>query len=118
MTGSPLGTKPELPKVVEAPKVVEPVKKAVAKPKKIVVKKKARVKKEKHRVSLGNMLSPVFNVMSAGADAQKLVASEEPPKQAIRRNALEVKKEEEAELEKKTKQEEEWEIPAFLRLKK
>lgn len=39
-------------------------------------------------------------------------------KKAIRRNALEAKKQEDLAEQQKTKQEEEWEIPAFLRLKK
>ena len=39
-------------------------------------------------------------------------------KKAIRRTALEVKKEQEMEENKKSEQEKEWEIPAFMRLKK
>lgn len=38
-----------------------------------------------------------------------------PKKREIRRNALEIKKEEQRELEEKLNQEKEWEIPAFLR---
>ena len=41
-----------------------------------------------------------------------------PAKKAIRRSALEAKKAQEADQQKQSSQEKEWEIPAFMRLKK
>ncbi len=47
-----------------------------------------------------------------------IVEASEKPKKTIRRNALEIKKAQEIEESKKSLQEKEWEIPAFLRIKK
>jgi hypothetical protein len=47
-----------------------------------------------------------------------IVEDSEKPKKTIRRNALEIKKAQEIEESKKSLQEKEWEIPAFLRIKK
>ena len=54
------------------------------------------------------------------AGSKKLEITEAPvkPKRAIRRSALEIKKAQEKEESKQSLQEKEWEIPAFLRLKK
>lgn len=67
---------------------------------------------------------PVMVVPSMTASKQEsLVVVDEKElvgenKKTIRRSALEIKKEEEMEVHKKTEQEREWEIPAFLRFKK
>ena len=61
---------------------------------------------------------PVFGDVPTGlGDAVKLSVTdaEQAEKKAIRRNALEIKEAEQVEENKKSKQEEEWEIPAFLR---
>ena len=65
-------------------------------------------------------LVPFFNNMPVDLSTRKLSIVEESTsfKRAIRRTALDVKKAEELEENKKSQQEKEWEIPAFLRLKK
>ena len=62
--------------------------------------------------------SPMFGDVPVGVpEASKLSITdmEQAEKKAIRRNALEIKEAEQIEENKKSKQEEEWEIPAFLR---
>ena len=61
---------------------------------------------------------PVFNSLPVTEKSAMFSSVEVSPKKAIRRSALEIKEAEELEENKKTKQEEEWEIPAFLRFKK
>ncbi|MDO8530109.1 MAG: cell division protein FtsZ [bacterium] len=62
-------------------------------------------------------LQPVFSDMPLEAGVKRLSITEESlgQKRAIRRSALDVKKAEELEENKKSQQEKEWEIPAFLR---
>lgn len=70
------------------------------------------------RVPFAGAIMPVFNNMPAEAgDSRKLsiVEKSQNPKKAIRRTALEIKKAEAMEEKKKSQQEKEWEIPAFLR---
>ncbi|HLD70553.1 MAG TPA: cell division protein FtsZ [Negativicutes bacterium] len=87
------------------------VKKALKKLKK---KKIIPKKQEKTRAVEGQMV-PVFAPSLVPESAAKLVAIEELEKKAIRRNALEIKEAEALEEQKKSQQEKEWEIPAFLR---
>ncbi len=113
MTGSPILTASP---VKEKVKIVL-VKKVLAKKPKAKNKKqqKSKIKKVTARANL----IPAFNTMPVSQDVfAKLSVREAPEKKAIRRTALEVREAEEVEENKKTKQEEEWEIPAFLRLKK
>ncbi len=73
--------------------------------KKVANKKPAAKKLAPKRPETPSPVSiPVFNPVSM-----------QEPAQTIRRNALEIKEAEAQEERKKTKQEEEWEIPAFLR---
>lgn len=86
-------------------------------------KKKAIKLKKKQKRGVGESLIPVFGVSSqaqeVGAMQLSVVSTDEPiAKKTIRRSALEIKKAEEAEEQEKSQQEKEWEIPAFLRLKK
>jgi len=99
--------------------------------KKIIVKK-ALIQKKKEKLEPIEVLPksdkiiskdtilPAFSDASLNSALQKLDITEiaQKPKKTIRRNALEIKKSQEIEENKKTMQEEEWEIPAFLRLKK
>ena len=59
-----------------------------------------------------------LNIIDAAADPALNSAVADQPKKTIRRTALEIKKAQDSEENKKTRQEEEWEIPAFLRVKK
>jgi cell division protein FtsZ len=93
-----------------------PVLKKIKKP---AMKKKVVKKAEENLpVILPELLPPVFgDIPVAAADSRKLSIIESPEieKRAIRRSALEIKEAEEVEENKKSKQEEEWDIPAFLR---
>jgi len=96
---------------------------------KIVKVKKVKTKKNKNRTKsnvidkknsvLDNFI-PVFSNNLESEKVQRISIMEEvqTSKKPLRRNALEIKKAEEIEKSKKSKQEEEWEIPAFLRFKK
>lgn len=88
----------------------------------VIKKKKPAVKnenkKEKEPFAFKDILPPVFtNVPVGSEDSRKLsiVDTEQNKKRAVRRSALEIKEAEVIEENKKSKQEEEWEIPAFLR---
>lgn len=124
MTGSPLGQKPEV--VEEVAKVTKETKAAkVAKPVKKAPEKKAKAKprkvapKPQAPVNVPATLIPVFNQQPVEAVAKRMTTSTDVhEKKAIRRSALEIKNAEKEEENKRTKQEEEWEIPAFLRFKK
>ncbi len=72
---------------------------------------------QEHNIPFENTLAPLFGDVPAEAGLKRLSISEEPlnQKKAIRRNALDIKKAEEMEENKKSQQEKEWEIPAFLR---
>ena len=118
MTGPTLGSE-------NAVKDSTPVK-SVVKPAKIVkkIKKKKQsiqqLPKEKKENIMSNLV-PIFQNTPVGMPGvSKLAITEESgnQKKAIRRTALEVKKAEEIEENKKSDQEKEWEIPAFLRFKK
>lgn len=135
-TGSPTGveavpekdlvtkSKPEGVEIKESASAKAPadkVKKSIAKkkkPAKKVVKEKVtpQVQKEEEKAPLLDPLSPVFdNPLAETASAKKISIAEAAQKKAIRRNALEIQREREIEENKRSKQEEEWEIPAFLR---
>ena len=117
MTGPGAGVAAEVkPQVrVESSQVkAKTSKKKIKKPKKKVAKKSAA----------GTVVIPELEFASlpimAGAESsfKKLSISEISTKKAIRRSGLEIKKAEEVEEQRKTQQEKEWEIPAFMRLKK
>ena len=96
-------------------KKVKTIKKSVVKKivKKVGSTKKPNLKKEHN---LNPVSIPAFH--SAAADpavSAKLSVIGELDKKAIRRTALEVKEAEAMEEQKKSEQEKEWEIPAFLR---
>lgn len=97
---------------------------AVKKPKKPVQKKVKPKKKKKmpkeidNTVVLHENIMPAFNAAEVGVESAKLSIMDVGEKKAIRRSALEIKKAEEEEAQKKSQQEKEWEIPAFLRFKK
>lgn len=93
--------------------------------------KKIKVKKEKLKVgksepakektlALGDTLPVFYNPPVQALAVKKIDVSQKPEsaKKTIRRTALEIQKVEEMEKDKKSKQEKEWEIPAFLRFKK
>lgn len=96
------------------------------------IKKKRNIKKEKstkndsHKngdggISLTGALETAFNkipVMVEDSVMPSVLGEIKEPKKTIRRSALEIKSDEEMEEKKKSQQEKEWEIPAFLRLKK
>ncbi|MEK7124096.1 MAG: cell division protein FtsZ [Patescibacteria group bacterium] len=95
------------------------------------VKSKIKTKSKNKKIRTGKSASsyqvekivstllPVFNERPVSADSRKLsIIGSMQSKKAIRRNALEIRKEQEMEEKKKIEQEKEWEIPAFLRLKK
>ena len=67
-------------------------------------KKPKKIKKIKNKKLKIAVPAPVFSAPSVPAEPV-----------AVRRNALEIKRAQEAEEEKRQRQEEEWEIPAFLR---
>ncbi len=110
-------TKVKKSKTVKATKPIKKKPKIAAKKKvaKKPVQRKSVTKQEpgKEAASI-----PVFNTAPAemaGSAKFSLMEELENQKKAIRRTALEVKEAEAMEENKKTKQEEEWEIPAFLR---
>ncbi len=113
MTGLPIGV--PAPVVVPAPKKIikkiAPAKKS--KPVKIKKQKRKKAKNKKNVVAVGFI--PPLPVV---AMLEPVASADGPEKKAIRRTALEVKQAEQIEEQKKSKQEEEWEIPAFLRFKK
>ncbi|OGZ71927.1 MAG: hypothetical protein A2908_02490 [Candidatus Staskawiczbacteria bacterium RIFCSPLOWO2_01_FULL_38_12b] len=96
--------------------------------KKAAVKTKKSDKKNSKRPSPSPQKSPEYekipfdNVMSPAFQEQfsrlSIVEGQAKPKKAIRRTALDIKKAEEVEQNKQSLQEKEWEIPAFMRLKK
>lgn len=95
-----------------------------AKPKKKSLPSKPRHKKtakkpQGSRIPVFGNVIPVFNNEQSEL-IKKLDISEDlkDQKKHIRRSALEIKEAEVLENSKKSKQEEEWEIPAFLRFKK
>lgn len=110
--------KPQIikPKQVQKAKVKKPKPVKITKaPKKKAKKIKKIVKKEPEREVVA---VPVFNTVPtqmAGTARLSMMADLEKQQKAIRRSALEVKEAEAVEENKKSKQEEEWEIPAFLR---
>jgi len=130
MTGP--GKEIKIPEVKVIPKVE---KKAVVK---VVVKKKGksvfakasakRGKIIKRKIKMpDNMLMPVFDKIPfinqpEEMNVKRINITEaivnEKPKKALRRSALEIKKAEEQKEKEQSVQEKEWEIPAFLRLKK
>ena len=84
-------------------------------------KKKAKAKKtaKPEKKILPQPAIPVFNKIPVAAEMQSRLnvveTAETPSKKTIRRNALEIKKAEADEENKRMLQEKEWEIPAFLR---
>ena len=94
-------------------------------PEKIIVKKAEITKKAKVIQKLPSAilpvgdLIPVFNKDQATSETSSKLIITGPSsikvKKTIRRNALEIRKAEEIEQDKRLLQEEEWEVPAFLR---
>ena len=109
----------------EKKKIIEKViKKPIKKPSKNKGLKKKSEEDKKIKISSESYLiplNPVFNTNKVSAESANinfLKIDRKPLKSAIRRSALDIKKEQEKEEKRKQLQEEEWEIPAFLRLKK
>src|SRR3989344_2175111 len=118
MTGPTLGSENAVKDSAQIKSVIKPTKIV----KKIKKKKQSiqQLPKEKKENVMSNLV-PIFQNTPVGiSGVSKLAITEESgnQKKAIRRTALEVKKAEEIEENKKSEQEKEWEIPAFLRFKK
>lgn len=95
--------------------VPEPEKEREEKPSTPVLKKSKTIKKtekkaKKEKKEEAPAMIPVFK-----APELNIVLEEDMSGKGLRRNALEAKKVQELEEQKKLRQEEEWEIPAFLR---
>ncbi|MBI3631300.1 MAG: hypothetical protein HY219_00335 [Candidatus Staskawiczbacteria bacterium] len=103
-------------------KTAEPAKRIVEK---VIIKKQPKIKKTKVlqkppiEASLEPNLIPILNKEQIAAETTNKLVVTEPGnikvKKTIRRNALEIRKAEEIEQDKRLLQEEEWEVPAFLR---
>ena len=95
-------------------KIIEPVKKEIY-PEKVV----KVIKKVKNKPKPIKNLIPTFNKEQVSDFASSKLIITEPAnikiKKNIRRNALEIRKAEDLEQDKRLLQEEEWEVPAFLR---
>jgi len=120
----PVEIKKAVPVVAEKAVVAEKTEKVEKKKeKKTEKKKKQKLKKpERKKEDAKELIAPlpVFKLPvspEAAASARKMsiIIEENTAKKGIRRSALEVKKAQDLEEQKKIKQEEEWEIPAFLR---
>jgi cell division protein FtsZ len=129
MTGPPLVQEHPLEKkVMPLPKTEKLAVKKSQKPLKVKKKKTKKAVlaygKDAVKIPVKKELTPALNVSYSygvpGTLKQKLVSIGQPniDKVASRRTALEIKEAEDLEEIKKSKQEEEWEIPAFLRIKK
>src|SRR3989344_240116 len=122
MTGPGVGTqvKPVVEKikkpVARQEKKVEKVTKIQKKVNKLKKPKKSKKTVEK-AVPLENVLAPIFNDAPEESGVRKLSIAQvsDNEKRAIRRSALDIKRDEEMEENKKSQQEKEWEITAFLR---
>ncbi len=81
------------------------------------IKPKKVKKKISELVPLQDTLIPVFNPLMEEVGVRKLSIVQVLPseKKAIRRSALDIKRDQEMEENEKSQQEKEWEIPAFLR---
>ena len=66
---------------------------------------------------VGQILAPLPVNINTGVQTS-VIETLHSPKKTIRRTALEIKEVQELEEKEKSKQEKEWEIPAFLRFKK
>ncbi len=102
-------------------KVVEKIKNLKIKSKKKNKSSLIAVSKDKEKILLIDTLAPVFNNVPVNFENSikfSVFETTNEPKRAIRRSALEIKNDQEIEENKKSQQEKEWEIPAFLRLKK
>ncbi|MEK7061741.1 MAG: cell division protein FtsZ [Patescibacteria group bacterium] len=106
-------------------KIVEPIKEVIKINTEVIVKKRQKVKKAKVTQKLsknilpdGNLV-PIFNKDHIAVETFNKLSITEPAniknKKNIRRNALEIQKAEALEQDKRLLQEEEWEVPAFLR---
>ncbi len=120
MTGEPIVVQEvtKKVKVQEMPKIKAKVKAKLKVKNKVKKNKRSVATKKEEKVSLPETLTPVFNNIPVAADnLSKLTVIEEPKnyKKTIRRTALEIKEAQEIEEKKKSQQEKEWEIPAFLR---
>ena len=96
------------------------VKKKIEKKRKILIKNKS-TPKNKEGVPMDNVVGSVLNtvpVTLANTIQQSVTETSPTQKKTIRRTALEIKKAQELEEKEKSRQEKEWEIPAFLRFKK
>ncbi len=113
-------------KFLALPSKKSKVRKTKIKPDKKVIKEAKVLKKPaKKPLSFPGISMPVFgsrvsqdNPVQLEVKKMEVSNSFSNNKKAIRRTALEIKKAEELEENKQTLQEKEWEIPAFLRLKK
>lgn len=119
MTGPTAGApaenpKPQTPMTNQIPKTEKLKSKKVVKVKKVkkAAAKKPAVKKEAVRESIS---VPVFRPAPAYEGAAKMSIITDAKNKAIRRSALQIKEQEALEESKKSDQEKEWEIPAFLR---
>ncbi|MSU60414.1 MAG: hypothetical protein EXS52_00665 [Candidatus Staskawiczbacteria bacterium] len=112
----PVIEKVEKPVVVKAKPKLKKVSLVTKKVKKVTKSRKPE-KKVEREISQETVLIPVLNPVMEEAGARKLAIAEatEGDKKAIRRSALEIKRDQEMEENKKSQQEKEWEIPAFLR---
>lgn len=123
MTGQGVGSDISLQKKRTLKPVLKKEKPLVKPSKNRKLKKKRKTKisirkdRDNDKFSLIDTLIPNFNVPDNVGSLRKLSITESPnqQKKSIRRTALEVKKAQEIEENKKSQQEKEWEIPAFLR---
>lgn len=111
MTSADGLSKTEKPvKVVEESKKLNPVN-----------KKKKEILEKDDTKEVAPVSSPIFIDNAVDTTISKIHIGNnriKTGKKTIRRSALEIKKEQDLQENKKTLQEEEWEIPAFLRIKK
>jgi len=112
MTGP--GKEAEKAKKIEAPKI----EKVVLKKSSLTAKKLSSNKKAIKKIPNNNFV-PILNKNQPAIEIPEKLNTNEPikvqVKKNIRRNALEIKKAEAIERDKRLLQEEEWEVPAFLR---
>ncbi len=141
---APLPAKPVQKKINPVKKAAapKPVRKAIQKPAVVITKKKSAKKPKpapvpkmpatptpepvfalepfERQPAVAQLNSQMVDADDTEIGFKKLEVTEAsaPKKKAIRRSALDIKKAQEEKEQKQTLQEKEWEIPAFLRLKK
>ena len=114
MTGG--AVKEEIIKKVEPEIIIKKIvaKKVIKKPVK-KIKKPIKKKEEIKKITINNLPVLESPAILSSVIEQKMEILQEPVKKAIRRSGLEIRKAEEIEEKKRSEQEKEWEIPAFLR---